>query len=70
MARRCQSVKDVVEEASRILFAEQDCLSSKEVELYFRGESMNFQRKDEGTSLPLGTSFPSFATQVEEQLRK
>lgn len=60
MVRRCQSVNDVVEEANRILFAEQDCLSSRDVEFYFRGESKNFQRQDEGTSLPLGTSFPSF----------
>ena len=37
-----------------------DCLHCRDAEFYFRGESMNFKRKDEGTDLPLGTAFPSF----------
>ena len=45
-----------MEEADRILFRELDCLHCRDTESYFRGESMNFKRKNEGTDLPLGTS--------------
>lgn len=62
---RCRSVSDIVEEADRILFQELDCLHSNEAEFYFRGESMNFDRRKEGYALPLGTSFPCFLDRDE-----
>lgn len=55
--KRCRCVADIVEEAGRILFHEQDCIHSKDAEFYFRGESLNFARKNEGKALPLGTAF-------------
>lgn len=55
---RCKNVSDIVKEADRILFHDLDCLQAKDAEFYFRGESLNFARKNEGTALPLGTSFP------------
>lgn len=58
MEKRCCCVSDIVEEADRILFHELDCLHSKDAEFYFRGESLNFARKNEGKALPLGTAFP------------
>ena len=54
---RCRNVQEIVEEADRILFHELDCLHCRDTEFYFRGESMNFKRKAEGTDLPLGTDF-------------
>ena len=57
---RCRNVREIVEEADRILFNELDCLQCRDAEFYFRGESMNFKRQDEGTDLPLGTAFPSY----------
>ena len=57
---RCRCVREIVEEADRILFRELDCLHCRDAEFYFRGESMNFKRKGEGTDLPLGTAFPCF----------
>lgn len=55
---RCKNVSDIVKEVDRILFHDLDCLQDKDAEFYFRGESLNFTRKNEGTALPLGTSFP------------
>ena len=55
---RCKNVSDIVKEVDRILFHDLDCLQDKDAEFYFRGESLNFARKNEGTALPLGTSFP------------
>jgi hypothetical protein len=57
---RCKSVKDIVDEANRILFSENNALFSSDVEYFFRGESMNFKRKDEGVDLPLDTAFPCY----------
>lgn len=65
MPRRCQSVKEIVDEANRILFIEQSVLTVKDSEYYFRGESMNFQRQYDGKNLPLGTSFPSYVDRDE-----
>ena len=57
---RCKSVKDIVDEANRILFSENNALYGKDVEYFFRGESLNFKRKDDGVDLPLGTAFPCY----------
>lgn len=54
---RCKCVKDIVDEANRILFLENKALYGGNVEYFFRGESMNFKRKDEGVDLPLDTAF-------------
>lgn len=67
--KRCKCVSDIVEEADRLLFHELDCIHSKDAEYYFRGESMNFARKDEGKALPLGTRFPC-SLDREEAWRK
>ena len=63
---RCKNVSDIVKEADRILFHDLDCLQDKDAEFYFRGESLKFARKNEGTALPLGTSFPCFLDREEE----
>ena len=65
MPRRCQSVKEIIEEVDRILFTERSVLTVKDSEYYFRGESMNFQRQHDGKDLPLGTSFPSYVGCVD-----
>lgn len=57
---RCKSVKDIVDEANRILFSENNALYGKDVEYFFRGESLNFKRKGDGVDLPLGTAFPCY----------
>ena len=57
---RCCSVKDIVDEANRILFEELRCQEDPDAEYFFRGESLNFARKDEGVDLALGTAFPSY----------
>lgn len=62
---RCKSVREIVEEADRILFHELDCLHCRDEEFFFRGESMNFKRKDEGFALPLDTAFPSYIDREE-----
>ena len=54
-----------MEEADHILFHELDCQHCRDAEFYFRGESMNFKRKDEGFSLPLDTAFPSYVDREE-----
>lgn len=55
---RCQSVAEIVNEADRILFKEQNTSAQAEAEYFFRGESMNFRRKDEGFDKELDTAFP------------
>ena len=62
---RFKNVSDIVKEADRILFHDLDCLQDKDAEFYFRGESLKFARKNEGTALPLGTSFPCFLDREE-----
>lgn len=54
---RCRTVAEIVEEANRILFKEQDVLHQKDAEYFFRGESMNFLRKDEGFDKELDSPF-------------
>lgn len=65
---RCKSVKDIVDEANRILFSENNALFSSDVEYFFRGESMNFKRKDDGVDLPLDTSFPCYLDRDQEYI--
>jgi hypothetical protein len=55
---RCKCVRDIVDEANRILFTKHHATEDRSVEYFFRGESKNFLRQREGTNLPLGTSFP------------
>lgn len=55
---RCKSVRDIVDEANRILFDEQNILDDDSAEYYFRGEPLNFKRKSEGTDCALDTGFP------------
>lgn len=62
---RCKSVIDIVGEVNRILFQDLDCLHSQDVEFFFRGEPLNFERRNEGYALPLGTSFNSFLDRKE-----
>lgn len=57
---RCRSVRDIVEEADRILFREQNAIEDDSAEFFFRGESMNFKRQNEGTALPLDSGFPCY----------
>ena len=68
MRMRCKSVKDIVDEANRILFSENNALFSSDVEYFFRGESMNFKRKDDGVDLPLDTSFPCYLDRKQEYI--
>lgn len=55
---RCKCVKDIVDEANRLLFDELNATENTDEEFFFRGESKNFLRQKEGSDLPLGTSFP------------
>lgn len=55
---RCENVRQIVGRASEILFDQLKCSDDTSAEYFFRGESMNFLRKDEGFALPLGTNFP------------
>lgn len=66
---RCKNVREIVEEADRILFEECDVLEDSNAEYFFRGESMNFERKNEGTDCALGTSFCSFLDREENWIK-
>ena len=65
---RCRCVRDIVDEANRILFNDHQATEDGSVEYFFRGESMNFKRKNEGTALPLGTSFPCLLDRKDEYI--
>ena len=58
--KRCKSVSDIVVETERILSEERQTGAFREAEYFFRGESLNFVRKNDGIDLPLGTSFPCY----------
>ena len=66
---RCRCVRDIVEEADRILFREQNATQDDSAEFFFRGESMNFKRKAEGIALPLDTDFPCYLDRDEKWIK-
>lgn len=57
---RCRNVSDIVAEATRILEAARQKGAFQEAEFFFRGESLNYQRKEEGGDLPLAPAFPCY----------
>ena len=66
---RCKSVREIVEEADRILFDEHNVLEDSDAEYFFRGESLNYERKNEGADCALGTSFCSFLDREENWIK-